>query len=188
MPSSRSREGRSETAMGSTYGPSPPDPADEEDDEKPRPKRKRKKAGKKSSGTKIAAIAVGGVLLLAVVALVVVLVVRNKNNPEAKSDTPTDPPKSGADFWAPGGKTEKTIRNDPKWVRGPKARELLIGDWRDSGGEATVISPDGTFAEPSFFPQQPAKKTTYRFLDDGKLEITRPPNQFRKTDDTRAYE
>jgi hypothetical protein len=162
-----------------------------------KPRAKRKKPAANSSGVLVAALAVGGVVFLAGVAAVVVLATRNKTTNDGAKTSPPEvtipglqpgpPPKTMEDVMSPGGRSERSLRKDPKWVRGPKARELVVGEWRDALGEATVLRPDGTYIEPIWFPA--SKDTaTYRIIDDEKLELTHLPRAGNPKTTKQRYE
>ena len=72
-------------------------------------------------------------------------------------------------------KKEQTIRDDPKWVRGPQARELLFGDWRLPSVSGYLFHRDGkltTFQQ--YESDIQGKDTTFRVLDDSHVEIVPP--------------
>jgi hypothetical protein len=71
-------------------------------------------------------------------------------------------------------KKEGAVRNDPKWVRGPQARALVAGEWRDGNADGLTFAADGTLKEDNAITMLDEKKSTYRVVDDKKLEITRP--------------
>jgi hypothetical protein len=71
-------------------------------------------------------------------------------------------------------KKEDAVRNDPKWVRGAQARALVAGEWRDGNADGLIFAADGTLKEDNAISMLDDKKSTYRVLDDRKLEITRP--------------
>lgn len=73
-------------------------------------------------------------------------------------------------------KQEDAIRNDAKWVRGAKSRELLFGEWRDDTSVGYIFEPNGKLTEPGSSFEIPAdQQPTYRIADERHLEITWPP-------------
>ena len=79
-------------------------------------------------------------------------------------------------------KHEDAVRNDPKWVRGGQARELLVGEWRDSLANGYTFALGGRMKAFSAFGSPFDVPPSYRILDDRFLEITpstvRPPPGF----------
>lgn len=72
-------------------------------------------------------------------------------------------------------KAEDAVRNDPKWVRGPRARGLVPGDWRNAEGSGLRFAADGKYKELDMFAfDRPGKEPTYRIEDDAHLETTKP--------------
>lgn len=72
-------------------------------------------------------------------------------------------------------KKEDSLRNDPKWVRGPKARELLIGDWRAADLDGYVFDGAGKLKTYSLFNGlADGQETTFRILDDDHVELLPP--------------
>jgi hypothetical protein len=73
-------------------------------------------------------------------------------------------------------KKEKSLRDDPKWVRGAKARELLVGEWRDIQGDGYIIHPGGRLQwyDPLRYALAPERDSTYRVIDDTHVEIVTP--------------
>jgi hypothetical protein len=73
-------------------------------------------------------------------------------------------------------KQEDAIRNDSKWVRGPQARELLIGDWRKADLDGYVFHPGGKLTTYEMFSNlgTEGKDTTFRVLDDNHVELLPP--------------
>jgi hypothetical protein len=72
-------------------------------------------------------------------------------------------------------KIDAALRDDSKWVRGAKAREWLLGEWRDESTNGYLFGPGGKLSEVSTFPTIPGQQQpTYRVLDDRYLEIITP--------------
>jgi len=71
-------------------------------------------------------------------------------------------------------KQEAALRDDPKWVRGPQAREWLLGEWRDESAAGYLFDRNGRLSALSMFPAPPGAGPTYRTLDDRYLEISTP--------------
>jgi hypothetical protein len=72
-------------------------------------------------------------------------------------------------------KKEQALRDDPKWVRGAQARELLLGDWREPSVSGYLFHRDGkltTFQQ--YETDIQGKDTTFRVLDDSHVEIVPP--------------
>jgi|GEM_PF-4335081 len=69
---------------------------------------------------------------------------------------------------------ESAIRNDPKWVRGPQARELILGEWRDERANGYVFGPNGKLTEWSVFAMELNNAPSYRITGDREVEITIP--------------
>src|SRR5436190_3042483 len=72
-------------------------------------------------------------------------------------------------------KKEGAVRDDPKWVRGAQARQLLIGDWRKADLDGYTFDATGKLASYSLFNiSTDGKETTYRVLDDDHVELLPP--------------
>ncbi len=81
-------------------------------------------------------------------------------------------------------KAENAVRNDAKWVRGPKAREFLTGEWSDVYADGYVFGSDGKLKEVDQFTFQIMEipndmfaarpGLTFRVVDDNHLEIVTP--------------
>ncbi|QJW94000.1 HEAT repeat domain-containing protein [Frigoriglobus tundricola] len=71
-------------------------------------------------------------------------------------------------------KQEAALRDDPKWVRGPTARERLLGEWRDESAAGYLFDRTGRLSALSMFPALPGAGPTYRVVDDRYLEIITP--------------
>jgi hypothetical protein len=72
-------------------------------------------------------------------------------------------------------KQEQALRDDPKWVRGPQARELILGDWREPSVSGYLFHRDGkltTFKQ--YETHIYGSETTFRVLDDTHVEIVPP--------------
>lgn len=70
---------------------------------------------------------------------------------------------------------ESAIRNDPKWVKGAQARELLLGEWRGEKANGYLFGQNGQMIEWNTYGMDLNHKPTYRFVDDRVLEITTRP-------------
>lgn len=81
------------------------------------------------------------------------------------------------DAEAAARKGEDAVRTDPKWVRGPNARGLLVGEWRTADAEGWEFRPDGRLRDVGMFgfaTDRPGKEMTYRVLSDAQVETTKP--------------
>jgi hypothetical protein len=83
----------------------------------------------------------------------------------------TEPGTNDLDKVAEDRRKETALRNDPKWVRGPQARDLLPGEWRDEGAGGYQIDPGGKIKDLGVFPDPFTAPVSYRFIDDRIVEL-----------------
>ncbi len=73
-------------------------------------------------------------------------------------------------------KKEEELRKNPKWVRGAKARTLLLADWRDKDANGYVFNAGEKLRHfDTLGMDQHGKEGTFRILDDSHVEIVYPP-------------
>ena len=71
-------------------------------------------------------------------------------------------------------KKEDAIRKDGKWIRGPQARELILGEWRDDQVIGGYLFAPGKVTNLAEHTLPNEKDITYRIIDERFLEITTP--------------